>query len=62
MNFLTSYQQNKIKEIIRKSGIKSNQSDNAEYTTFLAIEELLTQLKALEKTVKDLELKVKRAS
>lgn len=62
MNFLTSYQQNKIKEIIRKSGIKSNQSDPAEYTTFLVIEELLTQLKALEKSVKELELKVKRAS
>ena len=60
MNFLTSYQQNRIKETIRKSGVKSNQNDNAEYTAFLVIDELLTQVKALEKSVKDLELKVKR--
>lgn len=62
MNFLTSYQQNKIKEIIRKSGVKGNQSDNAEYIIFLVIEELLAQIKVLEKTVKDLEHKSKRAS
>jgi|GEM_PF-1186767 len=62
MNFLTSYQQNKIKDIIRKSGAKCNQSDNAEYNTFLVIDELLIQIKALEKTVKELEHKSKRAN
>jgi len=62
MNFLTSYQQSKIKEIIRNAGVRHNTSDNSEYTIFLVLDALISQNKELEKTIKDLELKVKRLS
>lgn len=58
MESLTSQQQNKITNILKKMGISYNKEPN-EYLLACALDKLFTQNKMLEKRLTQLERKVK---
>lgn len=52
--FLSTKEKADIKQIIKKSGVKTN-SDNAEYVLFQIIKKLLSEIEVMKKKIKDIE-------
>lgn len=52
--FISNQEHTEIKNIIKKSGIKTK-SNNSEYVLFKLIQKLLTEVDILKKKIKDLE-------
>lgn len=53
--FVPTTQQNQIKNIARKAGVRFNNTDSFELVVFKMTEKLLKRIEKLEKTVKDLD-------